>query len=58
MAASSLAFACFAFSLPSIVVNNKHIQPVARTIFGLRATQLLDFALRWSRRPERHIAMA
>jgi hypothetical protein len=43
---------------PSIILNNKHIQPEARAISGLRTTQLLDFALRRRRRPERRIAMA
>jgi hypothetical protein len=56
--AGSMIALSFAFSLPSIVHNNQHIYPVARTISGWRTTQLLDFTLRRRRRPERHIAMA
>jgi hypothetical protein len=47
-----------ASSLSSLVHNNQHIQPVARTVPGWRTTELLDFTLRQRRRPERHIAMA
>jgi hypothetical protein len=44
MIALFLAFSFFAFFLPRIVPNSKHIQPVARTTLGSRTLQSLDFA--------------